>query len=85
MQQPQPRSESLIDQIRRVDASRADYPGEHLIVLGIGALLLWKAATGRSLLGRAVVGALGGALIGRAASGTGGAARVAQLLRDRPR
>jgi len=72
--------EPVIDQLKRIDSQRADFPGEHLIVLGIGALLLWKAATGRSFLFRTLAGAAGSALICRAASGTGGIARVAGAL-----
>ncbi|RYY87872.1 MAG: hypothetical protein EOO24_34475 [Comamonadaceae bacterium] len=72
--------EPLTDQLQRIDQQRPDFPGEHLIVLGLGALLLWKAATGRSFLFRTVAGAAGSALVGRAASGTGGIARLAGML-----
>lgn len=72
--------EPVVDQLKRIDSQRADFPGEHLIVLGIGALLMWKAATGRSFLLRTLAGAAGSALIGRAASGPGGVARLAGVL-----
>ncbi|MEJ8851976.1 hypothetical protein [Variovorax rhizosphaerae] len=79
--------ESVIDQLKQYDQQRADFPGEHVIVLGVGALLLWKAATGRSFIGRTLAGALGTALVSRAASGTGGVARIGQMLvgRTQPR
>ncbi|MEJ8855554.1 hypothetical protein WKW79_13295 [Variovorax robiniae] len=76
----QPQRESVFDQVRQYDQQRPDFPGEHVIVLGVGALLLWKAASGRSVIGRMLAGALGTVLVGRAASGTGGVARIAQLL-----
>lgn len=72
--------ESTTDQLKRIDSQRPDFPGEHIVVLGIGAFLMWKAATGRSFLFRTLAGAVGSALIGRAASGTGGIARVAGVL-----
>ncbi|KQX18898.1 hypothetical protein [Variovorax sp. Root434] len=72
--------QSTIDDFRKVDAARADYPGEHLAVLGAGVLLLLAAGRSRSFLTRIAVGAAGGALIGRAASGTGGIARLAGAL-----
>lgn len=74
--------ESTIDEIKRVDAQRADYPGEHIAVLGAGVLLLIAAGRSRSFLLRMLVGAAGGALIGRAASGTGGLARLAAVVRQ---
>ncbi len=72
--------ESTINEFKRVDAQRADYPGEHFAVLGAGVLLLLAAGRSRSFLMRVVVGAAGGALIGRAASGTGGIAKLAGAL-----
>ena len=72
--------EQTIDKFKQVDAARADYPGEHLIVLGAGVLLLLVAGRSRSFLMRIVAGAAGGALIGRAASGTGGIAKLAGTL-----
>lgn len=74
--------EQTIDKIKQVDAERADYPGEHLVVLGAGVLLLLAAGRSRSFLMRMVAGAAGGALIGRAASGTGGIAKLAGVLQN---
>jgi hypothetical protein len=71
---------SLLEDIRKADAERPDWPGEHLIVLGVGLLLLMASGRSRSLLARALVGAAAGAFIGRAASGSGGVARLAALL-----
>ncbi|HEY2255883.1 MAG TPA: hypothetical protein VGI11_09620 [Variovorax sp.] len=77
---------ALLESIKKADAERADWPGEHLIVLGVGLLLLMASGRSRSLFARALVGAAAGAFIGRAASGSGGAARLAALLhRDAPR
>jgi len=72
--------ESTINEFKKVDAARADYPGEHLVVLGAGVLLLLAAGRSRSFVARIVAGAAGGALIGRAASGTGGIAKLAGAL-----
>ena len=74
--------EQTIHKFKQVDATRADYPGEHLIVLGAGVLLLLAAGRSRSFLTRIVAGAAGGALIGRAASGTGGIAKLAGALQS---
>ncbi|MDM0008639.1 hypothetical protein QTI51_27970 [Variovorax sp. J22G73] len=74
--------ESTINEFKKVDAQRADYPGEHLVVLGAGVLLLLAAGRSRSFLTRLVAGAAGGALIGRAASGTGGIAKLAGVLQS---
>lgn len=78
-------STSLIKAIKEADRERADFPGEHLIVLGVGVLLLWAASRSRSTLGRILTGAAASAVIGRAASGTGGVARVAGMLGGRSR
>jgi hypothetical protein len=75
---------SWLAAVRAADARRPDLPGEHLIVLGAGLLLLMATGRSRSLLGRALIGAAAGAFIGRAASGTGGVARLASML-DRVR
>ncbi|BEP45757.1 hypothetical protein [Variovorax sp. V15] len=72
--------ESTINEFRRVDAQREDYPGEHLVVLGVGVLLLLAAGRSRSLVARLAAGAAGGALIGRAASGTGGISKLTRQL-----
>lgn len=73
-------AKSLICALKEADAKRPDFPGEHLIVLGLGLLLLVATGRSRSLLRRAVIGSAAGALIGRAASGTGGVARLASIL-----
>lgn len=67
---------SWITAIKEADANRSDWPGEHLIVLGVGLLLMMASGRSRSLVGRALIGAAAGAFIGRAASGTGGLARL---------
>lgn len=71
---------SWLSEIEEADARRPDLPGEHLIVLGVGLLLLMATGHSRSVLGRALIGAAAGAFIGRAASGTGGVARLASML-----
>ncbi len=76
---------SLINDIKRADAERPDLPGEHLIALSVGVLLLLASGRSSSLLGKALVGAAAGAFIGRAASGTGGVARLAELMRPKSR
>lgn len=68
--------------LKEADARRPDLPGEHLIVLATGVLLLMATGRSRSLIGRALVAAAAGAFIGRAASGTGGVARLAQMLEE---
>lgn len=72
--------DSLIKTVKEADANRPDLPGEHLIVLGVGLLLMMATGRSRSLIGKALIGAAAGAFIGRAASGTGGIARLAGLL-----
>ena len=73
-------AKSLIGSLKEADAKRSDFPGEHLIVMGLGLLLLVATGRSRSLFRRAVIGSAAGALLGRAASGTGGVARLAALL-----
>ncbi|MDR6535985.1 hypothetical protein [Variovorax soli] len=68
--------------LKEADARRPDLPGEHLIVLATGVLLLMATGRSRSLIGRALVAAAAGAFIGRAASGTGGVARLARMLEE---
>ena len=75
MEQP-----SWLASLKEADARRPDMPGEHLIVLGVGLLLLMATGRSRSIVGRALIGAAAGAFIGRAASGTGGVARLASML-----
>jgi hypothetical protein len=72
--------DSLIQTVKEADANRPDLPGEHLLVLGVGLLLMMATGRSRSLVGKALIGAAAGAFIGRAASGTGGVARLAKLL-----
>ena len=74
--------EETVDKFKKADAARADYPGEHLVVLGAGVLLLLAAGRSRSFLMRIAAGAAGGALIGRAASGTGGISKLAGALQS---
>lgn len=76
-----PRSPSLVAQIKDIDARRPDFPGEHLIVLGVGVLLMLSGMRSRTVLRRTLITAAGTALIGRAASGTGGVARVARIVK----
>ncbi len=77
------KTDSIIDKLRNLDQNRPDFPGEHLIVFGIGVLLLMAANRNRSFLGRTLAGMAGSAFIGRAASGTGGVARVVQAVTGR--
>ena len=72
--------DTWIKTVKEADASRPDLPGEHLIVLGVGLLLMMATGRSRSLIGKALIGAAAGAFIGRAASGTGGVARLAALM-----
>ncbi len=78
---PATRSRSLVAQLKDIDARRPDFPGEHLIVLGVGVLLMLSGMRGRTILRRTLITAAGTALIGRAASGTGGVARVARIVK----
>jgi hypothetical protein len=71
---------SWLASLKEADARRPDLPGEHLIVLATGVLLLMATGRSRSLIGRTLIGAAAGAFIGRAASGTGGVARLAAML-----
>ncbi|WP_233146082.1 hypothetical protein [Pigmentiphaga sp. NML080357] len=67
--------------LKEYDANRSDFPGEHLIVFGMGALLMVAGMRSRKAVWRAVMTAAGTALVGRAASGTGGIARVARVVK----
>ncbi|WP_240622088.1 hypothetical protein [Achromobacter mucicolens] len=78
---PAPRSRSLVAQLKDIDARRPDFPGEHLIVLGVGVVLMLSGMRSRTILRRTLITAAGTALIGRAASGTGGVARVARIVK----
>lgn len=74
-------TESTIARLKRIDATRPDFPGEHLIVLGLGLLLMRAGLRGTTVLRRTLFSMAGTALVGRAASGTGGIARVARVLK----
>jgi len=50
--------DSLIKTVKEADANRPDLPGEHLIVLGVGLLLMMATGRSRSLIGKALIGAL---------------------------
>ena len=68
---------SWLAAIKKADANRPDFPGEHLIVLAVGMALMLVSLRSRSLIKKAGIGAAAGALIGRAATGSGGIAKVA--------
>lgn len=72
---------SLARRLKAIDARRPDFPGEHLIVFGLGALLMLAGLRSRRTLRRTLLTAAGTALVGRAASGTGGVARVARVVK----
>lgn len=72
---------SLVQRLQDIDARRPDFPGEHLIVFGLGAWLLMAGMRRGTLLTRLAMTTVGSALIGRAASGTGGIARLARVLK----
>lgn len=72
---------TLIQELKDIDAARPDFPGEHLLIFGLGAGLLIAGMRGSTVLRRAAFTAVGTALIGRAASGTGGIARVARVVK----
>ncbi|WMD22164.1 hypothetical protein RAS12_07240 [Achromobacter seleniivolatilans] len=73
--------QSLGQRLKAIDDARPDFPGEHLIVFGLGALLMVAGMRGRTVLRRALFTAAGTALVGRAASGTGGISKIARLIR----
>ncbi|MVW71794.1 MULTISPECIES: hypothetical protein [unclassified Bordetella] len=74
-------SKSTLQQLKEFDQNRPDFPGEHLIVFGLGALAMVAGMRSRTPLRRGLMTAVGTALIGRAASGTGGIAKVARVMR----
>ncbi|SAI28540.1 Uncharacterised protein [Bordetella ansorpii] len=74
-------SDSTFARLKRIDARRPDFPGEHLVVLGLGLLLMRAGMRGTTLLRRTLFSMAGTALIGRAASGTGGISRLARVLK----
>ena len=66
---------SAFRRIRRADAARPGFPGEHIAVLAAG-FLVWLSTRGhRSTAVRAVGAAIGAALAARAASGRDGVRR----------
>lgn len=71
---------STAHELKELDEHRPDFPGEHLLVLAAGSLLLLAGARSRSVLGRGIMMTAGSLLVGRAASGRGGIARVASAL-----
>ncbi|WP_459615589.1 hypothetical protein [Bordetella sp. 2513F-2] len=77
----QARPVSPMQRLKEIDADRPDFPGEHLIVFGVGALLMMAGMRSRSVLRRGLFTAAGAAFVGRAASGTGGIARVARVVK----
>lgn len=74
-------SKPLLKQLKDIDSRRPDFPGEHMIVFGVGALLMLAGLRGGGVLRRTVLTAVGTALVGRAASGTGGVAKVARVVK----
>lgn len=78
---PQPNSDTLISRVKKFDENRRDFPGEHLVVFGLGALLMIAGMRSRTLLRGGLMTAVGTALIGRAASGTGGVAKMARMMK----
>jgi hypothetical protein len=70
-------STSWLDRLRRLDRSRASWPGEHWITFASGLYFLMRSR--RTALGRAASVATGAALVARAMSGRDGA--VAMLSR----
>lgn len=76
------KTKSWLAAIEEADANRPDLPGEHLIVLGVGVLLMMATGRSRSLIGKALIAAAAGAFIGRAASGTGGLVRLKSLAEE---
>ncbi|CAB3728150.1 hypothetical protein [Achromobacter piechaudii] len=72
---------SRVQDLKDMDARRPDFPGEHLIVFGVGALLMVAGMKGRTMFKRTVLTAIGTALMGRAASGTGGIAKLARVVK----
>lgn len=72
---------STIERLKDYDDNRPSFPGEHVIVFGLGALLMIAGLRSRTVLRRGVLTAVGSALVGRAASGRDGIARVARVVK----
>ncbi|APX78271.1 Uncharacterised protein [Achromobacter insolitus] len=73
--------EPLWERLRRIDDARPDFPGEHVIVFGTGAWLMFTGMRSGPGWKGVILTALGTALVGRAASGTGGIAKAARILK----
>lgn len=72
---------SMLRELKSFDDERPGFPGEHLIVFSLGALLMVAGMRSRTVLRRGILTAVGTALIGRAASGKDGIARVARVVK----
>jgi len=72
---------SVLRRLKEYDERRPDFPGEHLIVFGVGALLMLAGLRSRKAMRGVLLTTAGSALVGRAASGTGGVARVARVVK----
>ena len=63
--------------LKQWDEQRPDFPGEHLLVAGVGLALFLMAGKSSSPLKKLLFTAVGTAALTRAASGRGGVARIA--------
>ena len=75
------REESTVEKIKRVDAMRESFPGEHWVVLGLGIAVWQFTRTNRHWLVRTAGSFAAASLVARAASGRDG---VFKLLRYTP-
>lgn len=77
---PPPEQASTLEQIRRIDAQRDSFPGEHWIVLGAG-LAIWVASSKSPSFVLRTLGLIAAtALVGRAASGRDGLVKLLRYL-----
>lgn len=77
---PPPEQETALEKIKRIDAQREGFPGEHWIVLGAG-LAIWVASSkSPSFLLRTLGLIAATALVGRAASGRDGLVKLLRYL-----
>src|SRR6478735_10478103 len=67
---------SPLEKIKRADAARDGFPGEHWLVLAIGIGLRQVTRTHRNVLVRTAGGFAAAALVARAASGREGLSKV---------
>lgn len=74
-------SGSILKQLKEIDDKRPDFPGEHLIVFSVGALLMLAGLRSRKAMRGVLLTTAGSALVGRAASGTGGVSRLARIVK----